>query len=185
MSKATTETKGARKITVKGLYMVGQLADLLAGLGYMANDTALERDYEDDESVIPKMLADICGHVGAALAAVTQEEVAEMLAGLPATDAAESAPDVATKAINALMAKSGRTLSAASKTAMAGACKTIISGYDSAIDAHKTIKAGHDALQGMIDEKDEFDGGAASLDLQNAQRKAQRQRQTQILALVA
>jgi HK97 family phage prohead protease len=70
----------AVKMTRKGLFAVGSLADILAYLGYLQEDAEWEAAAEGDGSQVPAMLLAAMQQLGAALIAMTQEEVAELLA---------------------------------------------------------------------------------------------------------
>lgn len=68
-------------INKKGLYEVSWLANLLESLGYLSEMVAWEAEYEGDGSEVPAMLAGALNQLGAALVAMTAEEVSELLAG--------------------------------------------------------------------------------------------------------
>jgi hypothetical protein len=68
------------KLTRKGLYEVGWLASLLESLGCLEDCVEFEAALEDDNSQVPAMLHDALQGLGAALVAMTAEEVAELLA---------------------------------------------------------------------------------------------------------
>lgn len=74
------ERDGAPVVSKKGMYAVGALARLLAELGWIEDDAQWEAEYEGDGSEVPQMLADAMKQLGAALIAMTIEEVAELLA---------------------------------------------------------------------------------------------------------
>lgn len=65
----------------RGLYEVASLCYLMAGLNYQVHTAKAEAALEGDESEVPGMLLDVLHGVGAALVAMTQEEVEEMLDG--------------------------------------------------------------------------------------------------------
>jgi HK97 family phage prohead protease len=71
---------GVIKPKVRGLYGVASLAYQLMGLGYLHSDAVMEADMEQDGSAVPAMLGDALKKLGAALVAMTAEEVAELLA---------------------------------------------------------------------------------------------------------
>lgn len=94
------------KVTKKGLYSVSSLASLLAELGWLQDSVEWEAEYEGDGSAVPGMLLDALKFLGAALVAMTQEEVAELL-GVEGDvemmpDMEMSAPTTAQKAVFAL-----------------------------------------------------------------------------------
>jgi hypothetical protein len=64
----------------RGLYEVSWLASILSDLGYVTDCAAMEADWEGDGSKVPAMLQDALKQLGAALVAMTVEEVAELLA---------------------------------------------------------------------------------------------------------
>ena len=76
---APNRRTAARK---RGLYDVSWLAELVNSLGYLAAYSAEEEEWEGDDSKVPGMLLDALKQLGAVLVAMTQEEVAELLAGL-------------------------------------------------------------------------------------------------------
>lgn len=64
----------------KDLYTVSSFADVLLWLGYLAQSSAWEEEYEGDGSDIPGRLADLLRTAGEILVDMTAEEVAEILA---------------------------------------------------------------------------------------------------------
>ncbi|MFG1255884.1 HK97 family phage prohead protease [Xanthobacter flavus] len=81
---------------IKGLYEVSWLACLLADLSWLEEMVEWEADYEGDDSPVPAMLTQALQQLGATLVAMTEEEVAELLAE---EDAEKSFPAVARKAL--------------------------------------------------------------------------------------
>ena len=71
----------------RGLYEVASLCYLMAGLNYQVHTAKAEAALEGDESDVPAMLLDVLHGVGAALVAMTQEEVTEVLEGHDADEA--------------------------------------------------------------------------------------------------
>jgi len=65
----------------RGLYQVAQLCYLFMELGWHVDMAAWESAYEEDDSKVPGMLAAVFHDLGDALLAMTQEEIAEALAG--------------------------------------------------------------------------------------------------------
>ena len=65
----------------RGLYEVASLCYLMAGLNYQAHTAKAEQALEGDDSQVPAMLLDVLHGMGAALVAMTQEEVEEVLDG--------------------------------------------------------------------------------------------------------
>jgi HK97 family phage prohead protease len=142
---------------VKDLYDIGQLAWLLASLGYAQTSARIETALEGDNSKLPEILAGVMQDLGAALIAMTEEEVAEAIAeaqgtlgqeeqmdGLAVDDAvlvtAGSNPMVRkfragfyrTKA-SATRVKDGKKISAAT----ADALKDALAHHDKAMEAHR------------------------------------------------
>lgn len=79
-----TATLGARasgKLLSRGLYAVAQLAYLFEELDWHVDMAKYEASIEQDSSKVPGMLANILHDLGDALIAMTQEEIAEALAG--------------------------------------------------------------------------------------------------------
>ena len=77
---------------VKSLYDVGQAAYLLEQMGWLQSSAQYEADFEEDASKVPAMLGQAMQQFGAALIAMTEEEVAELMAQAdaePETVAAE------------------------------------------------------------------------------------------------
>lgn len=64
----------------KGLYSVSRFADLLQSFAYLQECVACEASCEQDGSAIPAQLRDAIANLGTILIAMTQEEVAELLA---------------------------------------------------------------------------------------------------------
>lgn len=77
---AFEQTRQAPKLTAKNLYDVSWLAGILSDLGYVQDLAAWEAEYEGDSSPVPQMLAEALNLLGAALIAMTVEEVGELLA---------------------------------------------------------------------------------------------------------
>jgi phage head maturation protease len=67
----------------KSLYSVSRFADLLDSFSCLASSMHFEAEYEGDNSPIPAQLAEACRNLGEILVAMAQEEVAELMAGLP------------------------------------------------------------------------------------------------------
>jgi HK97 family phage prohead protease len=71
---------GVVKPKMRGLFGVASLAYQLSELGYVHSAAVMEADMEQDGSAVPAMLGDALKKLGAALVAMTAEEVAELLA---------------------------------------------------------------------------------------------------------
>jgi hypothetical protein len=78
---------------VRGLYEVAWLAQSIAELDYLQWCVQMEAEYEGDGSTLPAKLLAILKDAGAALVAMTQEEVDEMIAERPALDVDVMADD--------------------------------------------------------------------------------------------
>jgi HK97 family phage prohead protease len=74
-------TREAPAVTKRGLSSVSSLAAVLADLGWIQDSAAWEAEYEGDSSEVPAMLLVAMQQLGAALLAMTAEEVAELLDG--------------------------------------------------------------------------------------------------------
>lgn len=83
---------GAQK---RGLYSVSWLAQLVNDLGYAVADANWETEYEGDDSPVPGQLLEALKLLGAALVAMTIEEVKELVVGLSGDDQALLADDEA------------------------------------------------------------------------------------------
>lgn len=78
---------GADDTLEKGLYCVRTLSSLLSEFGCLQADLAYEAKREGDGSAAPGKAAAIMKSIGELLVSLVQEEVAELLAGLPADTA--------------------------------------------------------------------------------------------------
>jgi HK97 family phage prohead protease len=83
--KARTRTnpavRGGKVVFRRGLYQVAQLCYLFEELGWHVDMAQWEALVEGDESKLPAMLGGILSDLGEALIAMTEEEIAEALAG--------------------------------------------------------------------------------------------------------
>jgi hypothetical protein len=125
-----SSAKGTPKLTAKGLWHIGYLASALSEINWIQGSTACEADYEDDGSAVPGMLADAMRQLGAALIAMTHEEVAELLAELEESEPDEAAKDAPPltvkdiigalhgKAIPGMTIKAGRVLSSTNEASL-------------------------------------------------------------------
>lgn len=73
--------RARQSLTIRGLYEVAELAWALSELGWINASAKWEAEIEGDNSPVPAMLAAVLKDLGAALVAMTEEEVAELLAG--------------------------------------------------------------------------------------------------------
>ena len=80
--------RAAGKPQIKSLYDVGSLASALQNLDWIRYDAQWEADLDRPDSKVPAMLGEAMQTLGAALIAMTQEEVAALLAE------AEAAPEL-------------------------------------------------------------------------------------------
>lgn len=119
---------------IKGLYDVACLAGVLADLGWIEDMAEMEAEWEGDNSPVPQMLTDAMRALGAALIAMTVEEVSELL-GDEADDtqsvamSSEKSAKAFARKLNAARTKAGRALSKATSERIAAACKMIESGH--------------------------------------------------------
>lgn len=132
----------AKSVKVKGLWAVARLADLLESLGWLEEDVEWEAEYEGDGSQLPAMLGQVMQAMGAALIAMTQEEVAELLGeeiaeeemgkALPAAAFAKikALPTPFAKALAVVRIKEGRAFSSANAKTLRDNCKAILAAHD-------------------------------------------------------
>lgn len=69
-----------RTPVIRSLYHVGELAYALDQLGWLRDSAGYEAELEGDGSAVPAMIGEAMQQLGAALVAMTAEEVAELLA---------------------------------------------------------------------------------------------------------
>lgn len=166
------KNKGIMKFKTKGLYAVGQLANLLAELGWLEDYAEWEAEIEGDGSPVPAMLHEALSQLGNALIAMTIEEVSEML-GEEQGEATKAIKTKLTKAFGGVMGslgikeKAGAAISKANQATLESACKAILEGHD-AIKA--LVAAGED------DTSEE--------DTQKSAVQVSRKRQSEALSLV-
>jgi hypothetical protein len=149
----------------KGLYGVSRFAELLASLGYQAQDASYEAQYEGDNSPLPAQMRAWLASGAEILKAMTEEETSELLASLAPPDPAPAVEIVAladTAKGADPVEKKGAKFSAATKGKLAEAHDHISkaadcmkdSGYadtgkaDSATDGEDTIAK----VAGLTDE---------------------------------
>lgn len=161
---APIKTKEAPKMKVKGLYDVAQLAYLLSSLGYIEENAEWEAEYEGDNSPVPAMLTEALKQLGAALVAMTVEEVSELLGEEGETDKAGAIAKVKTFS---RIIKAGRALSAANESEIRAACEL--------------MEGATGKLAGVLDAVAADDDGAekSAVDMEQFRRRAR------IAALVA
>lgn len=184
MDKGNQEAKtaGARriksggKLVVKDLSDVGTLAYLLDYLGWVQAGTRIETALEGDGSTMPEQLAQIMQDLGAALIAMTTEEVAEAIAEAQGSlgqeedfsDLADADCAIvmsgATPAVRrfraaviraktgGLRTKSGKRISSAT----ADVLRDAMAHHEKGMDAHRAAMKAHtkaaNAIQGLLDD---------------------------------
>lgn len=168
----------------KDLYDCGDLAYVVQRLVSLACGADWERQMEEDDSVLPELLAEIARQAGDALKAMVEEEVAELITRLPgASDEQKAyigeAKSVVQKALRSAAVadkiKAGRTFSSANEKSMREACKSIMTG--------------HDAIKAMLDDNsaDTADEETSETDTGKAMPAAlsEREREVEVLRLKA
>jgi HK97 family phage prohead protease len=162
---------GSPTMQVRGLYAVGELAWLLGNLGYCHDSATWEAEVEADNSQVPAMLGEALKTLGAALVAMTQEEVSELLSakgieiddmgGLPGDERAYVAegltPTIRAFRVGVARARlrSGRVLSQGNAKALGDAAThmqkatdradTAVAANDKAGNAHEKASDAHAA----------------------------------------
>lgn len=144
-------TKDSPKAKIKGLYDVAQLAYALQSLGFIQSEAEWEREVEGDASDVPEMLADACRQLGAALVAMTTEEVAELLGEEAGEDGEKSGPVRLVKMLRRMKSKGDAPMAGidtviAGHKAAAAAHDEIIDAHEKAIKRHKAARAAHSDL---------------------------------------
>jgi HK97 family phage prohead protease len=157
----------------RGLYQVAELCWLFQELGWHVDMAKYESDFEGDESKVPGMLASVLHDLGGALLAMTQEEIAEALAGhdvelvdvdVDPADAVlvvEERAHIAAAKTPAIRAwrrglahaklRAGKTLSADTVRCLQEMQDSHQAGMDHARSAMKAHKAGIDSAQDLMD----------------------------------
>lgn len=133
-------------LTAKGLYEVSWLASLLADLGYLEDWVAYEAEQEGDGSAVPAMLADALRRLGAALVAMTQEEVAELLGEEVTETDGGSVIMAAMRRHQAEVLKAGRVLSAANEADIRQAVD-LLTNVLAQVDAGEEVKAARSLVE--------------------------------------
>lgn len=181
-SRKSTVLKAGKKIEIKSIWQIGQLAGVLSDLDWLQQSVEYEAAYEEDGSAMPATLGAIMVELGNALIALTNEEVAELLERVePEMEepvekgiCAKTAPPIV-KAIVGARLKSGRKFSAETISTLQEACKA--------------IKSGHDMLNGMMEDGQatDTDDEAAGSDTEKAKTdaRAKRLREVEVLRLKA
>lgn len=151
---AAAISKDMKKIKVKGLYDVAQLAYLLSSLGYIEENAEWEADYEGDNSPVPQMLTDAMRQLGQALIAMTVEEVGELIGEEAGGDKAAAVAKI--KTFRGIL-KAGRVLSTANESDIKAACELMQSATEK--------------LGGVLKQV-ETDGEEKAIDIEHYRRKA-------------
>ena len=149
----------------KGLYGVSRFAELLASLGYQAQDANYEAQYEGDNSPLPAQMRAWLASGAEILKAMTEEETSELLASLappdPApvvevialADTAKGADPVEKKGAKFSAATKGKLAEAHDHIQKAADCMKV-SGYDDSAKAEGAVE-GEDSVAkvaGLTDE---------------------------------
>jgi phage head maturation protease len=140
----------------KGLYGVSRFAELLASLGYQAQDASYEAQYEGDNSPLPEQMRAWLASGAEILKAMTEEETSELLASLAPPDPAPVVEVIAladSKPGADAVEKKGAKFSAATKGKLAEAHDHIqkaadcmkASGYDDSAKAETAVE-GEDTI---------------------------------------
>jgi HK97 family phage prohead protease len=82
LARARVRRDDTKPVFKRGLYGVAQLAYLVAELGYTKQEAEWEAAIEEDSSKVPGMIGEALMTLGEALVAMTQEEVAELMANV-------------------------------------------------------------------------------------------------------
>lgn len=178
-------SKLAQKTKIKGLYENGALAGIMIDFPLIQILAEGNVEVDGETKSAPEKLTTVMKEFGAALIAMTEDEVAELLGTEDEmkTKSASKLKDAAAAGVSKRAAepveKSGRKLSAATMKSMDEACMSIMTGHD-------TIKA----LCGVMS-KDDSEGEAETMsaDLPDEILKAadaaraQRVRRVKVLAL--
>ncbi len=122
---AANDNEPERKpLTIRSLYDVSNLACTLIEVGYIASTAAWEAEWEGDNSPVPAMLAASLKQLGEALIAMTQEEVAELLAinGEESRSITDASPgERMQRTVWLLKERAGKAISAATKARLQAA----------------------------------------------------------------
>lgn len=167
--RAVLLTQAAEAPRLRGLYDVSRLACLLGELGYATDNAHWEASLEKDGSAVPAMLGEALAKLGAALIAMTQEEVAELLANASGTAAIEDEMGEGDRAwlrtaktdrvrawrAASVLARAGKSISAANAAKLGAAAghvqaaadhaATAAAGSDKATEAHGRAADAHAA----------------------------------------
>ena len=148
-------------IASRGLYAVGQLAYLCEALAGQHAQSVWEAAAEEDDSKLPSLLADLVKSAGEALIAMTEEEVAEMIAahGADGDDdgdaderayvAAASGPATRAWRRALVAARAGRRLTHSNAKRLEEAQ----GHHERALKHHRAAVEHHEAVAGQLDEQ--------------------------------
>jgi HK97 family phage prohead protease len=171
-------------VFARGLYQVASLCYQFEELGYQVDMAKYEAAIEGDDSKVPAMLATILHDLGDALIAMTQEEVAEALAGhdvepddddddelLVDSERARIA-DAATPGLRAFRRglahaklRSGKVISAANAEKLREACAM----HGDAVAMHRSAIAMTRKASAMIDDMLDGEGDDATDEVQTSE----------------
>jgi tetratricopeptide (TPR) repeat protein len=143
----------------RGLYEVAQLASILGQVGYCTDCSEWEAEIEEDESKVPAMLGEALKQLGNALVAMTQEEVAELLAMHDEEDGEEGGEErayvLAGKTPRARAWRRAIIMTRAGKSISASNAERLEDGQDHlerAMKHHRSMAEHHEAVAGHLDE---------------------------------
>jgi HK97 family phage prohead protease len=164
----TRATTMRGKVTFKrGLYEVANLCYLFESLGYQVDIAKWESAIEGDASKVPAMLAAVLTDLGDALLAMTEEEVAEALAGHDVEPEADDDDDdlvveerahiaaATSPAVRAFRRGLARAKLRAGKTLSAETLKTLRkakAAHEEAMDLHRSAMRKHRAGLAAVDD---------------------------------
>jgi HK97 family phage prohead protease len=157
-TRALEEAPGTPKFK-RGLYEVANFAAVLNQLGYMHDGCEYEAALEGDESPVPGMVGEALTKLGAALIAMTEEEVRELLehvdgeedADLPEEErafiAAGATPRARAWRRGIAVIRAGRSLSASNEKRLTEAD----AHHERAMKHHRALAEHHEAVGGHME----------------------------------
>lgn len=203
----TMTQKTGTGLVLKDLYDVAHLAYLLNELGWMQAGVRIEAALEGDGSTLPEQLAGVMQDLGAALVAMTAEEVAEAVAeaqgslgqeentaGLDAADVVlvQAGKTPLVRRFRAYVAKAGMVAKAGKKISAdtADALGEAQGHHDEALghvrEAIKCMTKGGNVIKGLLDGADSGTQGSQTTDDDTTGAKAaQAERQKALAAQAA
>jgi len=141
-------------IVTKGMYGCAQLASMLEDLGWAVMSSAWEAEMEGDGSKVPAMLAEGLRVLADAFVAMSQEEVAELLANV-SPDGDKAARAKVLKSLLPKAQKAGRRFSQANQAhldAIDKCTKAMDACREKMADLHDEAGGHTEELKGHIDE---------------------------------